>query len=195
MLTDFQRTAYIAYALDLLAEVLAPKLQETLNKSPLDWSTAICTLFRNHPQTRSGTLDPKAPPWDAYYVIQALLDRTLWDEVFSGVISARARSHLFELRDIRNSLSAHKRTGALIPHEDVYRAIDDVVRILSEISSPQTVEAMDIRTKVALAFSDSRPLLSIERISRSQDIEFSEFVDLLHRSFPDNRYKDLVDST
>jgi hypothetical protein len=191
MLTDFQRTAYIAHALDLLAEVLAPKLQQTLNNSPLDWSTAISTVFRNHPQARSGTLDPKFPPWDPYYLIQALLNKTLYGGLFSKVISAGARSHIFELRDIRNSLSAHKQTGTLIPHEDVYRAIDDVVRIFSEVSAPQTVEAMDIRTKVALAFSDSRPLLSIERISRSQDIEFSEFVDLLHRSFPDNRYKDL----
>ena len=70
-------------------------------------------------------------PTDPKTIFSLILDRQLWDTVFSRVLTVQDRAYLFEVKEFRNRW-AHKRA---IDRADAFRAIDST--IFSSITSLQ----------------------------------------------------------
>ncbi|MCX6021432.1 MAG: Swt1 family HEPN domain-containing protein, partial [Chloroflexi bacterium] len=75
--------------------------------------------------------DAEPAHWDTAALVSVLLDQ--WQAVFSRKLSPSCRTYVHDIRDARNRW-AHQQPFST---DDLYRAVDSTVRLLTAISAPQ----------------------------------------------------------
>lgn len=119
---------YVSRALDLLAEGLAPYVEQKLRLIHRDnWMRAAQGSFRDD-RTRS-TADGNGLDWDAHALLTVMWDQ--WNSVFRHDLGHFERSLVSELREVRNRW-AHQQN---FDFDDAYRVLDSVQRLLSAINA------------------------------------------------------------
>jgi len=99
-----------------------------------DWFTVL----RNTPDLRT-PLDARDLQLDATALVRIILAH--WDSTFGRVLSYTDRSHLHEIRTVRNRW-AHQASVSL---DDVDRLADNVIRLLSSIRAEHTTNVITQR--------------------------------------------------
>lgn len=140
---------YIGSGLELLRKALEPYIKRQLMSVHKEkwWSIGADPHVGRMPELKNKLA--KAKDDDARLStldIAALLTilNNAWNEAFQADLGQAGRSHVNELRDIRNKW-AHQDSFTL---EDTHRAFDTMTRLLEMVGAPERLETAEIARKI-----------------------------------------------
>ena len=128
----------VGQALELLREGLGPFVEREFIRVHRTRADEQARRYFNERQLRT---DRPIAEWDAAALL-GLMTTKAWPDIFSHVLGQVERSHVSELRDVRNKWAHQERFSS----DDAERALDTAARLLTAISAEQAadVEAMRV---------------------------------------------------
>src|ERR1035441_1062060 len=129
----------VGKAMDLLKQGLGPFVEREFTNSYKDRAGAEAIRFLGEDRL----LAKKAiAEWDAAALLKLMWEA--WNDVFRRTLGPAERSHVNELRDLRNKW-AHQESFS---SDDAYRALDSSGRLLTAVSAPQSAEIEKIKMEL-----------------------------------------------